>query len=794
MINHIRQYSRIAFRNMLKYKAQSFTAIFGLVFGIICFVPALCWLHYETSYDDFYPDSENIYRIYSVDKGSGKVNERVPGILGRKLLEQFAALDASTDFVIERLDYQFGQVDPVSLGTICADSSFFRVFPQKSITGNLEQALQVAGSMILTETAALRLFGSAEKAMGQQLENSLSRIFGPCTVTAVVEDQPSDTNLPFDAILNFPAIQDASMIMPEAEQWSYFNNTLYVKTHPHVHIDELAGQIRDFTSRTRVNADIELKILPISDVRYHLDTNLPFTLNFIRLLVAAGILLIVSALFNFINLHFGLFHRRVHEFRQRLIHGATHVQVLLQMLFELSCSLLLVLLLGAFALFLIRPLFTGLLGISIPAPLFIDVFLFCALGIVALALLISAIPCRRLIGWIAGNLSERKTTRQTLLQQVAVSLQLAVSIVFIVAVSIIMMQMHFVSRKDLGFDRNGIIQLYSTESKLENNREALMHELETIPDILSVSTTSFEPEQNAKSYLMTSEVEWPGKQAGEKPVFQWIPVGSKFAETFRLDLLMGKWWNEGEKGKIVLNEEAVRVMGLDDPVGSIVRMTPFMISSDGVAPMEEYEVAGVVKDFHSLSLRSSIYPAILKPGMEDIWYLRVVPGREEEVIRRVSAILPKVDVRLSDSRMLLLDTLYDRLNYSEQVGLKLFSVLAVVCLLISLFGIYAVVTATTQRRRKEIAIRKIVGADETDIIGIFFRTFTAQVLIACLVALPLGCYLMYRWLRGYAYHTDIPLWLPVAILAGVMAVVLSTVLGQILKAAKSNPSEVVKSP
>jgi putative ABC transport system permease protein len=140
-----------------------------------------------------------------------------------------------------------------------------------------------------------------------------------------------------------------------------------------------------------------------------------------------------------------------------------------------------------------------------------------------------------------------------------------------------------------------------------------------------------------------------------------------------------------------------------------------------------------------------------------------------------------------------LDELYDRLNHSEQVGLQLFTVLATVCLLISLFGIYAVATAATQRRRKEIAIRKVVGAEVSDIVRMFFREHTLHVIMAGVIALPLAYYAMFRWLQGYAYRTNIPWWLLAGVIAVLAVVVLLTVLGQVLKAANSNPAEVVKS-
>ena len=790
----VKQYFKITFRNLNRFKIQSFTAVFGLAFALLCFVPALYWMYYETTYDGFYPDADQICRIYSVEKQSGKINERVPGILGKKLLKQFPVIESSTDFICERLDYNnIEKTYYTQLNTICADTAFFRVFPQECVIGDMQQALQVAGNMVLTETIATRLFGSVEKAIEQKLENSLSRIFGSCTVTAVVKDPPLNTNLPFDALLNYPALQDASMIMPEAEQWSYFNNNLYVKIHSHTDIDGLAIQLRDFTSQINVNPNIELNILPIKEVRHHLNTNLPFTFNFIQLLVVAGILLMLSALFNFLNLYLGLFLQRVHEFRQRMVYGATNFQIILQMMFEQTCIALVALLLGGCFISLVSPLLANLLGIVMDIPLLLRFSVLCSLITLLCLFVANLIPLLNLNRLIMKNLSMNKTSRKSELQRIAISLQFAVSIVFIVAVSVIMMQMRFISQKDLGFDPDGIIQLYSANAKLANNKAALTQKLEAIPQVVNISTTSFEPGQNVRSDLMTSEVEWPGKDDLDKSVFQWIPVGDKFAETFDLELLKGRWWGKNENKKIVLNEEAVRVMGLNEhPIGTVVRISPFFISIDGLAPMEEYEVIGVVRNFPSLSFRSPIYPSILRPGMEDIWYIRVVSGQEQEVIQQINSILPSVDVCLTDNRLMLLNELYDHLNYSEQVGLKLFSILAIVSLLISLFGIYAVATTATQRRRKEIAIRKIAGAGTKDIINLFFREYTILILVAGFIALPLAYYVMAHWLQRYAYHINIPLWLLAAILGGIILIVLFTVFGQVLKAANGNLAKVVK--
>ena len=796
-------YLKIAFRNIWKYKTQLLIAIFGLAFGLACFIPALYWMRYETSYDSFYPDAEHIYRIYVIEKQSGKVNELVPGALEKKLHEHFPGTESSTHFISEINNCKTGKVPHIGLRTIVTDSSFFQVFEQEFVSGDAMQPLQTMNNIVLTESIAIRLFGDVEKAIGEQIQSTFYFFSQPYVVTAVVKDPPPDTNLPFDALL-LNDFLSAILNTPEEYQWLECTVQLYVKLHPQTNAGNLASQLHDFTSKLNANPDYEVRIMPVSDVRYNLKSDLPFTLNFIQLFVAAGILLLFSATFNFINLNFNLFRQRHRELHQRAVHGAKSKQLIWQMLFELACSILLALLIGCCFVILARPVFSGLLDLAMGTWPLIQLFIICGISVMILVLLIGFITFWRLSHLALQPVSKNKTGIQPLLRQLAVIFQLLVSIVFIVAAWVVMMQIRFVSHKDLGFDRTGIIQLHGLPPYLQMNlRTALIHELQTIPQIKNITTSNFEPLHNAKTEEMTSIVEWPGKSQDEKPAFNIIPTDHRFAEIFGLKLLAGEWYKEGGEQNVVLNEEAVRVMGLNDPVGTILRISIHNIDME-VAKEEfdvVYKVVGVVNDFHTLSLRSRIHPTIFryalspptaKLAQNNMLYIHVTPGQEQEAIQRITAILPSVDPSFTDLRLTTLENLYDNFNHSEQAGLKMFSLLAAVCLLISLFGIYAVATAATQRRRKEIAIRKVVGAGVKDIIRIFFREYSLQVIIAGALALPFAYIAMSHWLQGYAYRTNIPWWLLAGVMIGIIAVVLFTVLGQVLKAARSNPAEVIK--
>ena len=782
-------YFKIAFRNMWKYKTQSLSGIFGLAFGLACFVPAVYWMRYEMSYDSFYPDAEHIYRVYAVEKQSGKVNEGVSRIFEKKLQEKFPAVAASTVCLIEQENCSVEGIPHVQLRTLYTDSTFFGIFPQEFVSGDSRQPLQVLNNIILTETVAVRLFGNAEKAIGQQVQTKMKSSLPPYTVTAVVKDPPANTNMQFDVIIYHDMIKYFSEL-PEEAQWTMFFMNLYVKLHPETDVDKLAEQMHDFTSRLGVNTNIELRMLPISDVRHQLNTDVPFTLNFIGLFVASGILLLFSALFNFLNLHLDLFRQRIRELRLRSVHGASEGQLVRQMMFELLCAILLALFLACSFVEIIRPAFAGLLNITMELSQLIQIFVVCGIGLMALILFIGFILFWRLSRLLTSPQLEIRITSKPVLRRMAVTMQLSVSMVFIVAALVVMMQMHFVNQKDLGFDSRGVIQLSGFLDYSGKIQGALERELATIPQIESITQADFEPRHKSDIYTMITDVEWPGKSSFETPAFNVIYTDSRFVETFKLKMVTGEWWHQGETQEIVLNEEAVREMGLSEPEGSIIRIP----SIDDASVMVEYKVVGVVNDFHTLSLRNRIQPVIFLPSSQasNILYIRVVPGQDQEVMQKIAAILPGIDATLADARLTPVDELYNHLNWSEQVGLKMFSVLATVCMLISLFGIYAVAAAATSRRRKEIAIRKVVGAEAGNIIRMFLREYTLQVIAAGVVALPLAYLVMSGWLQGYAYRMNIPWWLLGGVVVGVIILILLTVFMQVLKAADSNPSEVIK--
>ena len=208
-------YLKIAFRNMWKHRTQSLIGILGLAFAIACFVPSLFWIRYETSYDDFYPQADRIYRVYTQERQSGKINKTASKVIERTLREQFPVIEASTSVMVGDEKCKTDEIPYVQLHFLYADSTFLSVFPQTFIYGNTREPLAALNDIVLTESTALRLFGSFENAIGKKIQNTINTRFPPYVVTAIVKDPPAHTTLPFDGLVMHNMLKFFTVDMPE---------------------------------------------------------------------------------------------------------------------------------------------------------------------------------------------------------------------------------------------------------------------------------------------------------------------------------------------------------------------------------------------------------------------------------------------------------------------------------------------------------------------------------------------------------------------------------------------------
>lgn len=799
MLHH---YILIAFRNLVKYKTQSLIGIGGLAVGLICCCYGWRWLKYETSYDDFYPESAHITMLYGIETQTGKKLEKLPLILARKLKQEFPEIRETTQIYSTfsspfKLDERRLE-DPKEM---FIDENYFTFFPRPVICGRRDKLLQSLDEIVVSRSFAIRHFGSPEKALGKVLKNGYRDVLN---IVAVVEDAPANSMLQGEVYELDEFDRRREKRASEDKQWKLGETRIYLLLQPGTDLKKFETKINRYLSDHPFMESTQVKTVSLPDVRHTFGTDLTFNISYIRTFTITGILLLLCVFFNFTNLLLNRIYGRNREMKLRNAIGAERKHLILQLMVELT----LLVLIGVFVAFCLLEItlqpFSEIFKTELPRT-----SLFRDLGIAALLswALLTGVCLPLLLHFIRSSAllvsAGTVTSRRSRFRKVSLTAQLCICIFFLMSTFIMFRQISFMKHKDLGFKQEGLIQLYMNY----RDREGISREISTLAQLkgfVPAGIFSFEHTPNT-----INEVEWEGKQLDYSPNFQYLNVGAGFPEVMGVEMVKGRFVEEGDlvksdswlrtPTKAVINEEAVRVMNLTDPVGKKIRMWSFVTAADGSRLYNELEIVGVIKDFQASSLRTPLLPQIFLPtennGNSATYFARTDPGREEAAVKAIRQVYKK-HFQEGDSGEAEVSTMQEvlrKLSTSENASLRLFTLLALFCTLISIFGLYSISSGNMEQRRREIAIRKVMGAAPRTIIGMFFREYLAITLAANVVALPLAWLFMHRWLEQYPYRISVGAWMYAVVLFFTIVLILCTVLYQTLRAASANPARVIKS-
>lgn len=797
----LRHYLKIALRNLLKYKVQSIINIIGLALGITFFSYGYHWLNYETSFDSFYPQAKNTYKVYLTEKLSGKKEPLTPYCLHTALKKDFAEIKSAVynnpwrqgGYTCNEKYYD----DPYFLSV---DRDFLHVFPQQVLYGKSTDLLATGEEIIITESFARKCWGVPEKAVGQTVSNPQRGTF---TVTSVIKDFPANTTLPADGCCLDTRSEGFYSRMPVNMQWKIANYDTYLVLHSAIDPEAFAKKLRMYAIDRGLNPDIYLHITPLTSVKHTLGLfrqENSFSISYIRTFAVAGLLLLICAFFNFLNLIFNHFFQRAKEVKLRDSLGAGRKRLLVQLLVEISLQVFVALFLSVSLLELTMAAFQQQFETHVDRSDLLVEFAVISLLSWLVLLLVSAIPLSRFIRTSSCRYASAAGSHvsQARFRKVSIGIQLLISVFFIFSASSLFRQVSYMNNTDWGFNKDNLLQITMDAW----NREDISHEIATLPTVKAFISTSLFSIYN-ESQNGTTNVEWEGKNAASRPEFQLMDVGSNFAEGMEVPVVQGRFFNDEEGGEaaagthVVVNEEAARVIG-GNVIGKKLRVESNRISSKEGRGYDELEIIGVIKDFHCLSLRNPIVPAIIKRNTQE-WsgyynYIRIIPGTERTTINAIREVLKKhASPKDGNVKIITMQQLIEDLNKSEKATVRLFSLLALLCILISAFGIYSISLSNMERRKKEIAVRKVMGASTGQIIGMFLKEYTWTVFIANLLACPFSVLFISRWLENYPFHIHLGAkeFIGVFILSAILVIL--TVLWQVIKAAGKNPAEVVKS-
>ncbi|MEM6285668.1 MAG: ABC transporter permease [Bacteroidota bacterium] len=779
----------VALRSMQKRPGMTAINIGGLGLGLACCFLIVLFIQHERSFDNFHANGDRIYRLSTDAGANGERTARTPAGLGPLLDDRSEPIEQAVRYTNRgSADVRLGtgevqRIEWLSL----ADPEIVDVFSLSFQRGTPEAALSAPHSLVLTETQAATLFGDADP-MGQTLRYGEVDL----TVTGVVEDLPVNTHLDFTALGSFRLMADL-FGLDALEDFSNWNYRTYLLLASGASPEAVAEETGAFL-KERFDADFAVELDPLQSLRlntevvdYDMVTRDP---DVLWLFGAVGALILLIACINFTNLATARALSRAREVGVRKSLGAARGQLVRQFLSESVLLSVFATLVGIAGMAVALPIFNEALGGSVPLNLIHPGTLAVLLGIgLAAGLLAGSYPALYLTRFdparvLKGDLTPRGGGASVLRKGLIV-VQFAASAFLLVATLTVVDQLRFMRSQDLGFAQEQVVS-FSPPGELLEQYDAFQEALASDPDVLSAAMSSGLPGSTG----MRRGYTWPGATERETSEGDFVTIlgDADYIDTVGLEVTAGRGFRDTEAdigNAYILNETAVREIGLEAPVGH-----PFR-AWDGE---ESGTIIGVVEDFHYSGLRNPIEPLVLhyKPEWMRTVAVRlsasgVAPGIEH-LQETFAQFAPGYTL---DYRFL--DEGFER-QYRDEVRLStLLGFFAGVAVFIACLGVFALTALAAEQRRKEIGVRKVLGASVRTLTAMLTRDVALLVLVAFGVAAPLAWIAMSRWLEGFAYAADLGPGVFLLAGGGVLLLSLLTVSTQALRAATADPVRALRS-
>lgn len=774
----ILHYLKVAVRSLMKYKTQTIISIIGLAVGFVCLSFSMIWIRYELTYDDFHRGAERIYVPYQTSGLDLKgFSPRSVFPVGKVIRETFPEVEDAASFSCWTTQAGRTEDERMEVEYIRTDSAFIRMFDIRLLQGSWGFLHKPEEEIALTQEAAQRFFGSIEDVLGKELY-----LLGkPRKITALLSGWSKHSNFFYEIIEGVPDRANDNWMA------SGFYSCLRLKEG--VDRKVFAEKLKQTNLNPKGIVSVSgLMLERLMDCHYTLfqDTN-RIALQYVQLFSVVSMLIIGVALVNFFSMMVTRIRIRRREIGLRVVCGSTTGG-----LFRLFVSELVLLMLGSGLLGLVflevaKEKFQELSavegGLYLPA---LGYFFFLFLVSVLLSVVIIRYYSRKSImetlHHTIGNVRERM-----FFQQGSIVIQLTICVGILWGLSVLFLQLNHLSHTDIGFERDGRATFSS-----DPQEEGVIAQIKQIPYVQEVKElVSLFPRRSMAATLVNA---WDGKSENDEPFeMQYIPEGQEFMDFYGLRLIQGTPLSEQTDGhQVLINETAAKRLGWADPVGKYFGY----VDPEGRF-RRDFTVVGVIKDFHISAPTDPVQPTLLAGyGVGAIRLgrnilLRFDETRTADLHRAVEAIMQGLDGH-HDFELKTVREAYDEYLTSERSLMKLLAFVSVVCIVISLFGVYSHVTLACERRRKEIAIRKVNGATAWLIMQSFLKQYVWMLLLSCLIAFPVGTLVMRRWLEQYVEQTTINGWL-----YGLIMVILALFIGlctgrSVWRAAHENPAEVIK--
>jgi putative ABC transport system permease protein len=786
MLKHI---LTIAFRSIKKHKSSFAINLIGLSTGLAFSFLLYLWVQDERSIDKFHENDGRLYQVMekSTENGIIRIHDGTQGPLAEAMEKDIPEVENAVTVMNlskEGMDITIKNGEKFfKSAPLFSSDAFFKVFTFPLIWGNTATILKEKSSIAISEDLAQKLFGTTGAAMGKSLQWNAFGKDHLSSVTGIFKNVRSNSTLKFDVVFTKQKLLED--LWPNGTKWYNTGPETYLLLKKEANLAAFNKKIDRYIDKYDKNNHFSLFVRKYSDAylygNYEEGKQVGGRITNVKLFSVIAILLLIIASINFMNLSTAKVSGRLKEIGIKKTVGSSRRSLVFQFigesLFVTALSTVIALVLVA----LLIPQFNFITGKQLAFH-----FSTSQLSMLFLIALITGIlsgsypafylsgfkPLETLKGKVQGKMGE------LFVRKGLVIFQFVISLVLIVSVFIVYRQIEFAQTKSIGYAKENVVY-FDMEGKIFENKKNFFDELKRVPGVVQAGgiDQSLIREDGGSS---TYGIEWPGKIADKNIDFMIRTVDEHLVRTLGMQIKEGKSFSDSlgaNNSYLLLNETAVKVMGLKDPVGTKVRLWD-----------EEKTIIGVMKDFHTASIHQPISPLVFRcvPDNVSMAMVRIQAGSERKVIDQLTAFYKRVNPGYTLNLQFLDDTF--RAQYlTEERTLTLAKYFAWLTILISCLGLFGLAAFDTERRTKEIGIRKVLGANTKSLIALLSKDFLKLVVIAIVLASPVAYYLMSQWLQNFAYKVDISWW--IFVIAGVLAlfIALLTVSFQAIRAAVANP-------
>lgn len=787
----LKNYLKIAFRNLWKQKGFSAINIVGLAMGLACSLLILLWVQDERGVDAFHVNGKDLYYVFERNTLGGKIESWywTQGPLADELKKEIPEIKAASQIEWPNLNTFSVKDKIIKEDGIAAGPDYFSMFSYPLLEGRAIDALSSPTGMAISRKMAVEFFGSPAAAIGQTIRYENRKDF---KVSAVFEDFPARAADKYNYIMSWSAfIEDNGW----AKNYEGVDTRTVVQLRPDANRANVEHKIKfildKFETELKGSNRIELGLHKFDQYYLHSEFKNGYPaggrIEYVQLFSLVAIFILLIACINFMNLTTARSVKRAKEIGVRKVMGALRSLLVRQFIGEAILLALISMVLALLLTSLVLPAFNQLTGKQIIVPYNTLSFWISILGLsLVTGILSGSYPAFFLSSFnpiqvLKGTL--KSGTRAIWFRKGLVVFQFVLSIVLIISTILISRQIHFVQTASLGYNRQNLLYI-PIEGNLSNKLEVFNTEARKIPGVVNVSELSEAPTEMNNGTLSVS---WEGKDPNMHVRFIHDVIGQDFMETMKLQLVAGHAFpSDGTFDSLgyILNETAVAQMGYKNPIGKPV-------SNGG----PQGHIVGVVKDFHFRSLHDPIQPLILGMGKNN-WFstilIRTDAGKAKIALDGLSKLCRELNPAFPFTYKFS-DEEYAKLYKSDEVIGRLSVIFAVLAIIISCLGLLGLSIFTAAQRVREIGVRKVLGASVGSLFGLLSKEFLGLVGIAFVIAVPLGWWAMNQWLTNFTYRAPVPWW--IFAVAGLVAmfIALATVCIQALKSANANPVNSLRS-